>query len=350
MPFRHERYAWVVGQSQLAAAADTPLRAELDLRAVRHFTVVAEHLNFGRAAQALNIAQPALSRQMQRLERQLGATLLDRTTRGTRLSDAGAAFLPAAHELLAAAERAARVARHAGAQPTIVIGFLEDLIITPAVRALRRRNPHARIRTRHLDHTEARAALLDHDVDALVARLPLPFPSEHTEATVLFDEPRVLVVPTTHPLASRTSVVIADFADDALVPCPITTASISAAWSAFWRLEPRPGGRPASIAALPANGLEDRLELVAGGLAVAILPAGDRRFTLRDDLVGIPIDGAEPCQVAILNRTNDRDQLIADFRDCASTHLSPTKPTVRPPELVSKRTADASSQRPSSSL
>jgi DNA-binding transcriptional LysR family regulator len=101
--------------------ADAPLPAspppDLDLRLVRYFTVVAEHLHFGRAAVALHLAQPSLSRQIRRLEEQLGARLLDRTPQGTRLTAAGAAFLPDARALLRAAARAAartRTAARAG--------------------------------------------------------------------------------------------------------------------------------------------------------------------------------------------------------------------------------------------
>lgn len=56
---------------------------------MRYFTVVAEHLNFGRAAAELHLAQPSLSRQIQRLEHRLGVRLLDRTPQGSRLTEAG---------------------------------------------------------------------------------------------------------------------------------------------------------------------------------------------------------------------------------------------------------------------
>src|ERR1700723_1079823 len=73
---------------------------DLDLRLVRYFTVVAEHRHFGRAAAALHLAQPSLSRQIQRLEQQLGARLLDRTPQGSQLTEAGEVFLPQAKALL----------------------------------------------------------------------------------------------------------------------------------------------------------------------------------------------------------------------------------------------------------
>lgn len=70
------------------------LGQDLELRLVRYFTVVAAHQHFGRAAADLHVAQPALSRQIQRLEKHLGARLLDREPKGTRLTPAGQRFLP----------------------------------------------------------------------------------------------------------------------------------------------------------------------------------------------------------------------------------------------------------------
>ena len=111
---------------------------DLDLRLVRYFTVVAEHLNFGRAAAALHLAQPSLSRQIQRLEHELGVRLLDRTPQGSRLTEAGRAFLPHAQALLQAAHQAGHAARSAAPQQALTIGYVADLVITPAVRFIRR--------------------------------------------------------------------------------------------------------------------------------------------------------------------------------------------------------------------
>src|ERR1700759_3290339 len=86
---------------------------DLDLRLVGYFVVVAEHRHFGRAASALRVGQPSVSRQVRRLEQQLGARLLDRTPQGTRLTDAGEVFLPRAKALLRSAMEARAQARAA---------------------------------------------------------------------------------------------------------------------------------------------------------------------------------------------------------------------------------------------
>ena len=143
-------------------------RVDLDLRLVRYFVAVAEHRHFGRAATALRVPQPSLSRQIRRLEQQMGVRLFDRTPQSTRLTEVGEVFLPRAKALLRSAAQAAAQARNAAEPSRITIGYTTALIITPAVRALRREHPDADVQTRHLDWNQPRDALLDHRVDAVV--------------------------------------------------------------------------------------------------------------------------------------------------------------------------------------
>ncbi|SEF20681.1 DNA-binding transcriptional regulator, LysR family [Amycolatopsis pretoriensis] len=273
---------------------------DLDLRLIRYFTVVAQHGNFGRAATALHLAQPSLSRQIQRLEHQLGVRLLARTPRGTSLTSAGEAFLPRAHAVLEAADDAVSVARAADPPGEITIGYVEGLIVTPAVQALRHRHPDARVRTRLLRWHDVRA-LADGRVDALVTREPLSFSAT---VTPLYEEPRVLLVPATHRLAGKEAVSADDLGDEELVPCAVTPTL----WST-----PRDGAPPPA----PDDSFEDKLELVASGSAVAVLPAGDHRLRLRDDVTAIPVEGFEPCRVVVASRAWDPNPLVAPFREAA---------------------------------
>jgi hypothetical protein len=96
------------------------------------FTVVADHRHFGRAAEALHVTQPSLSRQVRRLEQQLGARLLDRTPQGSQLTEAGEVFLPLAKALLRSAAQAAARTRAAAEPSRITIGYATNLIITTA--------------------------------------------------------------------------------------------------------------------------------------------------------------------------------------------------------------------------
>src|SRR5271163_2644512 len=122
---------------------------DLDLRLVGYFVVVAEQRHFGRAATALRIAQPSLSRQIRRLEQQLGVRLLDRTSQGTQVTEAGEVFLPRAKALLRSAAQAAAQARAAAQPSRIAIGYTSGLIVTLAVRELRREHPDANVQALH---------------------------------------------------------------------------------------------------------------------------------------------------------------------------------------------------------
>ncbi|MGH3197410.1 MAG: LysR family transcriptional regulator [Streptosporangiaceae bacterium] len=291
---------------------DSPLPpADLDLRLVRHFTVVADHRHFGRAAATLHLAQPSLSRQIRRLEQQLGARLLDRTPQGARLTEAGEVFLPRAKALLRSATQAVASTRAAAQPSRITIGYTTNLIITPAVRELRHRHPDADVRTLHLDWDEPRAALLDHRVDAAVTRLP--FPTGQLHVTVLYDESRLLLIPLDHRLAGKESVTLDDIAGEPLPRLP------DPAWNAYWRIDPRPDGSPAPDGPLVET-LEDKLELIAAGQAVAIIPAG--AGGLRPDLTTVPLHGVDPSHVVLATRAGDRSRLVAAFRQSAQAHLT----------------------------
>ncbi|WP_395297982.1 LysR family transcriptional regulator [Kitasatospora hibisci] len=284
------------------------LGQDLELRLVRYFTVVAAHRHFGRAAADLHVAQPALSRQIQRLERHLGARLLDRTPQGTRLSPAGERFLPRAQALLQAARQAELAVRERGEIERIAIGYVEDLRITAAAGELRRRHPDAEITTRHLSCRDV-GALSDKRIDALIARAPLPLAADDFLTTVLYEEPRMLVVPSGHPLAGRPSVTADELAGEEAAPCLFETAD----WTSY---------RILGADVPPVESYEDKLELVASGRAIAVLPVGDRRSSLRPDLVTVPIEGAPSSQVVLVSRRGDPNPMIRNLRLVAEAVLT----------------------------
>lgn len=291
-----------------------PTPIDLDLRLVQCFVVVAEHRHFGRAAEALHTTQPSLSRQIRRLEQQLGVRLLDRTTRGTHLSEAGEVFLPLATGLLRAAGQAMAQTRAAARPREITIGYTRGLLITPAVRALRKAEPEAEVKTRLLAWNDSRSALLDHRVDAVVTRLP--FATDQLHVTVLYDERRVLVVPLDHPLVGRESVTLDDVAGE---PIPHVRQS-DPLLNAYWRVDPRPDGSPAPDGPL-VDDLEDKHELIAAGAAVAIGPPLDYATGLHPGLTTIPLRDVEPSQVVLATRAGDRNRLVTAFRKHAKARL-----------------------------
>jgi DNA-binding transcriptional LysR family regulator len=290
---------------------------DLDLRLVGYFVAVAEHRHFGRAAAALRVAQPSLSRQIRRLEQQIGVRLFDRTPQSTRLTEAGEVFLPRAKALLRSAVQATAQARAAAQPSRITIGYTTSQIITPAVRALRRDHPDADVQTLHLDWTQPRDALLDHRVD--VAVTVLPFSTDQLHVTILYDEPRVVLVAVDHRLAGKRSVSLDDIADE---PIPKLRDGDSA-WNAFWRIDPRPDGSRAPEGPL-FDTMDDGLELIAAGGAVAVTTGF--YDTLRPDITAVPLEGVEPSRVVVASRAGDRSRLVADFRKIAVAHFTAPAP------------------------
>ena len=290
-----------------------PPPVDLDLRLVRYFTVVADHRHFGHAAADLHVAQPSLSRQIRRLEQRLGARLLDRTPQGTQLTEAGEVFLPRARALLRSAAQAAAAVQTAARPSRVTIGYTTGLIITSAVRDLRHQHPDADVQTMHLAWNEPREALLGHRVDAAVTRLPIRTDGLHV--TVLYDEPRVLIVPLEHRLAGKESVTLDDIADEPMPRLPDPD------WNAYWRIDPRPDGSPAPDGPV-LEVLEDKLEVIAADQAVAIASAGLRASILHPALTTVPLEGIDPVHVVLATRANDRSRLVAAFRKSAHAHLT----------------------------
>lgn len=285
---------------------------DLDLRLVESFLALAEHRHFGRAAEALHTTQPSLTRQIGRLERQVGTRLVERSVRGSELTWAGEVFLPQARALLHAAEVTVTSTRAAGRPRRITVGHTEGLFVTAAVRDLQHQHPEADIQTRYLPCDQAVAAVLDHRADAVVAHDPFQpmAESDNLRVTVLYEVPRVLVVGAEHRFAGKESVTSADVAGEPLV----RLATADPAWNVLWR-------RGSQLDGPVAQTLTDKFELVASGRA-AIVSAGPHATGIRPDLVAVPIQDAEPGRVAVVSRAGERNQLVADFLASAARLLT----------------------------
>lgn len=175
-----------------------------DLSQLRCFTTLAAELNFRRAAERLHMTQPPLSRQIQLLEHQLGASLFTRSTRSVALTAAGRAFFVEAQALLDQAHRAAQSARLAaiGESGSLNISFVASAVydlLPHAVSCARRERPGVEIALLEMSTFEQVQALRARRVDLAIVRAPLQQPGLNSEC--LLREPFVLAVPAEHPLA-----------------------------------------------------------------------------------------------------------------------------------------------------
>jgi len=178
--------------------------ADVDLRKLRYFVAVAEQLHFGRAAEALHIAQPVLSRQIRALEDELKAQLFVRDKRATELTPAGRQLLADAGPLLANADALRRrVARAARGPGSFTIGFMPGLIVTDAVRALAGCHPQLTVNVLRTGWDDQTAVL--HDGRADVSYIRMPADQGGLRIQALLAEPRVAVLPAGHRAILRTS-------------------------------------------------------------------------------------------------------------------------------------------------
>src|SRR6267142_571947 len=144
----------------------------MELRHLRYFVHVAEEQHYGRAAERLRVAQPALSRQIQDLEEEIGFKLFDRLPRGVKISAAGKSFLVDArrilHEVNEAAARAKRVA--SGQSGTLRVGFVESVswhgVVPDSFREFRERQPDAELQLTPATSLEQIEALRSGRLDA----------------------------------------------------------------------------------------------------------------------------------------------------------------------------------------
>ncbi len=189
---------------------------DLDLRKLRYFVAVADQLHFGRAADELHIAQPALSRQIRALEQDLGASLFIRDRHGVELTDAGRQLLADAGPLLASTQAVRRrVSAAAGGKRRLMVGFRAGVAVTPAARAFEDRHPDVVVDVQRIEGDDQAAMLLDGRIDVGYVRLPID--EAGLRLTPLYTEPRVAVLPVGHRFAGKEEVTEADLAGEPLV-------------------------------------------------------------------------------------------------------------------------------------
>jgi DNA-binding transcriptional LysR family regulator len=187
--------------------------AFVELRQLRYFVTVAEELHFGRAAERLHIVQPAVSQQVRRLERELGVTLLERTTRSVSLTEAGGRFLPHARAVLAAADRAGdSVAEFRPAGALVRLGTSEGLgdRLDALLRAFTRLAPSARLELVHAPTQQRLQRVRDGSLDATIVRGS--WPGSGLDFIPLWTDEVLVALPAAHPLAASEVVAFADLA------------------------------------------------------------------------------------------------------------------------------------------
>ena len=264
----------------------------MELRQLEYFVAVAEEANFTRAAARVHVAQPGVSAQIRKLERELGQALLDRSGRAVRLTEAGAAVLPYARAALAAVD-GARLAvdeltgllRGRVAVGTVTSVPSEDLDLSGLLAGFHRDHPAVEITLTEDNSDRMVEALRDGRLDMALVNLggkTLP----GIETRVVTDERLVAAVSHNDPLAARTAVTLETIRERSLISLPRGTGIRSLIDDACAAA----GFRPRI--AFEAGDPNVLAQLASRGLGVAVLPESLAEF-YREELRAVAITRPE---------------------------------------------------------
>ncbi|MFC7728465.1 LysR family transcriptional regulator [Actinomadura keratinilytica] len=316
-----------------------PGSSDISITTLRYFLTVAEELHFGRAAARLHITAPSLSQQISRLERRLGVTLFERTSRSVHLTEHGRALTDHARRCVAAHEEMLRWARQLHEQPSLTLGLTgvgAGPLTTPILTTLIDRVADIRLELRRLKLSDGIPSLLEGRVDAVFVPLPPFLIDPKIRAVPLWTEPRVLVISSRHPLAQRESVRINETND-----LPFIHPAGSFPDLAWWTVDPRPDGTPV-IHAPHTEDLEEILELCATGAGVNIAGASAASFFPRPGLAYVPISDIEPATISLCYLKSSQHPLLEDLENIAVSLARKLLPPESSPRHVEPMSCGAS--------
>lgn len=286
----------------------------VELRHLRSFLVVAEELNFTKAAARLHLAQQALSTQIQQLEQELGVLLFVRTTRKVSLTSSGRTLLEkvpdALRQLDAVIEGIRSDTGHSG---RLTLGLLATSLLdfTPKLlRAFSQARPNVQVSIRSFPFNDPTGGVQDGQCDA--ALVWQPFTHRELACEDLFPDPRVALLAADHPLARLDRVPASALAEEAFV----WVEGMDPVARDFWTLADQRHGRPPRIGA-HITGFEDLFAAVRAGQAVASSPASVAAALPWEDLVTRPVDDLPPAIVALCWRPAGSSSLVDALIDCA---------------------------------
>ena len=282
---------------------------DVDLVRLQYFATVAEQLHFGRAAAALHIARPVLSRAVTELEAELGVELFVRPAERTELTDAGRALLAQTRTVLAAADLAAAGEVTApAAPPGFTVAVMPGVTVSKWTRLWAERRPDVPL---HVLRTDAQTQVtLLREGTAAVSFVRLPIDRAGLSMIGLYAEVAVVVVPKDHELTLLDSVAVVDLVDEHLLQDPDSVPEWRDA-AITLRTTPR---RP-----LPAIGsTAEAIALVAAGAGIVIVPQSVARMNHRKDVTYRPVVDIAKYHVALAwlaeGTTGEIDEFIGIVR------------------------------------
>lgn len=258
-----------------------------DIKHLTVFVAVAEELNFHRAAERLNMAQPAISRIIIELEERLGAKLLERTTRSVRLTEPGRYLLEEAQQILGRLESAESNVRliASGTKAILRIGYTTitgHSLMPDIAHAFRGKNPDVHLELTYMTSPQLRDKILQDEID--LGFLVGPFESSEIATTMIARHRLVVLLPSKHPLTKKDVLTIDDIASEPIV------LGTSSEWPSFRPVVVKAfqaAGQVLSVAQ-EASSLTGILGLVTAGVGITIF-CDVPRFCGTDVIVHRPL-------------------------------------------------------------
>jgi DNA-binding transcriptional LysR family regulator len=253
------------------------MNENIELRHLRYFLAVAEELNFGRAAERLNITQPSLSRQIQNLEKELKIILFERNQRQIKLTSPGQMFLTEVEQILLRFDQGIQIIKRVsrGEIGQLTVGFQGSSvydIIPISIKSFRDRFPDVEVIMQPMETSEQVIAIAENNLD--VGFVIPPITDAKLEVEVLLQEPLVLALPENHPLAAQSEIAITALANE-----PLILASRDRGCGLheqIFEIYQRAGLRPNVVCA--AREMQVMLGFVAAGMGISLLPSHVKNF------------------------------------------------------------------------
>ncbi|RNL86159.1 LysR family transcriptional regulator [Halostreptopolyspora alba] len=276
---------------------------QADTRELRYFIAVAEERHFARAAARLGIAQPPLTRTIQKLERGMGVRLLERDSRGVRLTEAGTVLLREGRVALERVGAATRRAQRAGRTPATLVlavkpggdgGLLTEIL---AAHAAEPDAPDVDIVC--VGAGEQAAAVRDGRADVALLHRP-DADLTGLDREDLLVESQVALLPPHHRLSGHARIRVADLEDDPLPRWPDTAGELSGAGI-------REAGR--------------LMQLILVGRLIAVGPESVRRYAW-DGVACVPVVDAAPTTLALAWPEDSRSRAVSAFARVATAVAS----------------------------
>lgn len=270
---------------------------DVDLRKLRYFVAVAEQQHFGRAAESLFITQPVLSRQIQSLEKALGCSLFDRSTRHVRLTQAGQQLFDDAPALLSAFDSTLQRVRETDrATARLVVAFAPGLRVSSPIHAFSARYPDAQIDVFQVRWWDQDAPLRDGRAD--VGYLRRPFNDSGMHVVDIGSEPTVAVLPAVHRLSARQQLRLADLAAEKILNSGAHRSCIT----------------------------EEKAEQIVVGNSVALLPLTAAASMTHPALTWVRVEDIQPTQTCLVVPEVRRNEILCKaFLEIAAAHLGASK-------------------------